>query len=53
MSAARWKTLLAMDVIIKTHGKICDHKKETYEKTVNDVKSNSGHIVPGLQEPGS
>ena len=44
---------LAMDISIKTHGKLCDHEKEAVEKTVNNVKANGDHIVLRIQEPSS
>ena len=44
---------LAKEIIIKNHRKLRDNEKETFEKMVDDVKANAGHIVPKLQEPSS
>ena len=46
-------SMLATDIIIKNHRKLCDTEKETFDKMVDDVKANGGHIVPRLQEPSS
>ena len=40
--------VLAKDIIIKDHRKLCDNEKETFEKRVNNMKANGGHIVPRL-----
>ena len=39
--------MLATDINIK------NHKKETFEKTADNVKANGDHIVPRIQEPNS
>ena len=36
---------LAKEIIIKNHRKLRDNEKETFEKMVDDVKANAGHIV--------
>ena len=46
-------SMLATDIIIKTHGKLRDHEKETLKKMADDVKANGIPIVPRLQETSS
>ena len=44
---------LAKATIVENHRKPRYRGKETFEKKDDDVKANSGHIVPRLQEPSS
>ena len=40
--------VLAKDIIIKDHRNLRNNEKETFEKRVNNMKANGGHIMPRL-----